>query len=812
MQMLRSLYTNEVIQVMITVVLLCLNCAAVAAVIRLLHRKIALLKWITFTLTFVIMAYIVASALLFTVNWFGIRKALLLSLILVICVAAGIILYQKKRGSVTWGELDADLRPHFIPLFLVLVGLIVSWGNFGYFGMGQDQGVYQVKAINLMYGVTQRVYSFSEYEKLDTDEEKENLYETIRANQLGLDLIDDTWEENQVLASLRTGGNDTHKQTDGIFHGIPTYPALLALWSTIAGIGNMSGIQTLLYLLALLTLWFTAENLKLKKSTSALICLLFMLSPEVVWISKSTLTEELLALIIIRFIHDLTSPDQPQRRWWSAWMVVMFALVHVSVFVMIFMFLLLFVLLYLWEGDRQYIRALRISALGFMGGFTFMTLVAPRYTIRNTAMIWIGPVTLSNVYWIFMGIGLISFVLTFVLGRIPVRNRFRSFIQGNGFSWLLRVVIVLLLGVSVFLSIRKSGETGIEQAVVSNGMYNMFWMTGLFFLPVVLVSLIRKPQNVLTDNATMGITFLFGYAVLLMCCILKAEIQYCYYFGRYLTPYIPISCVMIGLVWNRFSGRTLYTGIVIGSLVALPFDMAMLWRQDDTFSTFETFSRVIESVNTPDSAVIFEDHSKMFMIPVKTMTRNECYFAGEEVENQAAKLATRYRNVFCITNAEKDWKPVTKIVDSAFMDDNHSFRPYLCPFPLSFQRIPYRYNVYKYEGQRIFTAADLFATVPSESSVIVLPKDSIQYGPYISLPPGSYEVHYYGSNLSHALCYPSVDYGIMLDYVLIQQSDKEVVFSFSSAVDLENVEFITKNTRDEAVMIEKITVLSPSSP
>ena len=821
MQMLRTLYTNEVIRLMVTIALLCLDFAATAAVVRLLNKKISLLRWITFSLTFTVMGYIASSAALFTVNWFGVRKALLLQLVLTGCIALGVVLRGKKRGTLSWGELDTDLRPHLIPLFLVAVGLVVSWGNFGYFGMGQDQGVYQVKALNLMNGVTDRVYSFTEYEKLETEDQKQAFYSSLLKKQLGLDLIDDTPEENRVLAALRTGGNGEHEHTDGIFHGIPTYPALLALWGTVFGVGNMSGVQTLLYLLAMLTLWFTAENLGLKKGASALVCLLFMLSPEVVWISKSTLTEELLALIICRFAFDLTRSDQPERRWWSAWMVLMFALVHVSIFVLIPLFFLLYILLYLWTEDPQYARALRISALSFMGGYTFMVLAAPRYTIRNTAMIWVGPVTLANVYWIFMAVGLVGILLSFLLRKIPVRDRFRAFAGGKGGAWTLRVLIVLLLGACVLLSLRKLGANGLEQTVSTNGLYGMCWMTGLIFLPVALVSLIRKPRTLLKDEAVFGLAVLFGYAVLFMCCVLKVDIAYCYYYGRYLTPYVPVACIVVGLVWNRYSGRAVGAGLAAGVLVCAPFDSAMLWRQDDTFSTFDTFSRVVESVSVPDSAVIFQDrddpesvlrYSPMFLIPVKTLTGNECYFAEEDVDSQAARLSSAYRKVYCITPLEKDWKLVTQITDSVFMDDNHSYRLPFCPFPLSFSRGTHRYYVYQYEGHRVFTADELYASVPKEGNAVVLPKGQIQYGPYVHLPPGSYEVRFSGRNLSGADCYPTVDNGVLMEYECVSQSDTEAVIRFSSAVDLDNLEFITRNLQEEPVTVERITLVFLTDP
>lgn len=806
--MLSHLYTSEVVQMLITVVLFCLNIVVAGLSLRLLFRKISLLKWIAFTLIWAISAYIVSSAILFTVDWFGIRKALLLELILLTSVALSIFLWHKKHNSLIWGSLDTDLRPHLIPICLVLIGLVVSWGNFGYYGMGQDPGVYQVHAINLIYGKTDRVYHFDEYNKIESPEKKETYYVRVRDQLLGLEMIDNTLEENQVLSGLRNGGDDSHEHTDGIFHGIPTWPALLALWGSMAGLSSMTGIQTLLFLLTILMLWFTAENLGLKKWTAALACLLLMLSPENVWVSKSTLTEELLALIVSCFLYLLTNPSKPEHRWFSAWMVFMFALVHVSVFAIIPMFFALFICLYLWNGDRQYLRGLLVSALGFMAGFTFMTIVSPRYTIRNTALIWIGPIKLSNVYWVLMAFGLAAVALSFLLNRIPIRGRFRSFLQGKTGSWTLRILLLLLLVFSVVNTLRKASGSTLEGAVVNNGLYNMCWMTGLIFLPVAVFSILRKPGKLFENELSAGLTFLFGYAVILMCTFMKADIQYCYYFGRYLTPYIPVACIMIGFIWNRYSGKILCTGIIIGSLISIPFDMTMICRQDDTFSTYETFSRVINALQDKNAAVIFEDYHKLFMLPVKTITGNDCYFAEEDLNLQAQKLSGSYSNVFCVTCNEMDWQPVTKITDTACIDDTSSFRLPLCPFPLSFNRIPYHYNVYKFKSDlQVFSVADLTSSAPQESNdALVLPPGYIQQGPNVSLPAGNYELHYYGKNLIDAICYPAANDGVMLDNTISQQTDEEVIITFSADYDLSSVEFITRNFEDYPVTIELITV------
>ena len=154
-----------------------------------------------------------------------------------------------------------------------------------------------------------------------------------------------------------------------------------------------------------------------------------------------------------------------------------------------------------------------------------------------------------------------------------------------------------------------------------------------------------------------------------------------------------------------------------------------------------------------------------------------------------------------------DWKPVTKITDTACIDDTCSFRLPLCPIPLSFNRIPYHYNVYQYQSDlMVFSVPDLTSPLPPENDSIVLPPGYIQQGPNTSLHAGNYELHYHGKNLRDAICYPATNDGVMLDNTIIEQNDEEVIMTFTADYDLTGVEFITKNFEDYPITIELITI------
>lgn len=103
-------------------------------------------------------------------------------------------------------------------------GAVLVAVKHGFFGMGQDEGVYQTVAINLMNGITDRQQDFAEYHLVSPEQQgtfAENVYHRLIGYDIGNTSYPETVYDNNV------------SPVSGIYHGIPTYASILAMWGTI---------------------------------------------------------------------------------------------------------------------------------------------------------------------------------------------------------------------------------------------------------------------------------------------------------------------------------------------------------------------------------------------------------------------------------------------------------------------------------------------------------------------------------------------------------------------------------------------------
>ncbi len=759
----------------------------------------SVLRYLCMTVSAFLTEYLVASGLLFMLDRFSIHRTLILTALVNILLFVVFTLLARKKG-LQKTILNWDLRKEAIPVLLIAAGIILSWTNFSFFGMGQDQGVYQTKAIELICGNNGREYVLEEYEKLETDEQRESFLHSASIWLVGLynaDSDEDVSVPEQAESEFRNSWT---------FHGNPAFCTVLALFGVLFGLENMTRLQAVLYILGTLMIWYTAGNLKLKKLTGCFMALLYLLSPEVVWLSKSTLTEPFLGLIAALFFCLLTNDERPDWRWMSSLMVVAFAFLHITIFVMFPMFVMLYLLLYLYGKEKQYLRAMTIASAGYMAGMGMMILLNPHYAHINTNMLLIGPITKENVFWVLEGVGLFFLVLSLLLRKIKKGTEaFRSFLGSAGFAWLIRIVLAGLLAWGIFAALKGSGGS-LKEAVTRSGLYNMAWMTGLISLPVILISLLWNPRPVLKNELYAGITFTFLYAVLFRVCVLQSDIQYCYYYGRYLAPLIPFVCVMAGILFDRFSTGKIAVGLVAGSLAVLPFDAVLQRSKDDSKCSYDLVQRIAETVKSggKDTAVVFSaaNPSYMMYIPVREMTEADCYFEESDLFGQIRWLSEKYSNVmylgynqFLNEKVLPYSETLLRVREPVSDDDNVSGRIPLIPFPLRITEAVDTYTLISFLPTRSWSPLDLHTVNGTKTDYsIILPPEALQYGPYVTLEEGRYEVTIQGENLTAAEIRVSAEKGKkLLPFSEPARSGDHITFTLTLEEPAEDVEFVTIN-------------------
>ena len=159
-----------------------------------------------------------------------------------------------------------------------------------------------------------------------------------------------------------------------MFHGIPTYVALLELWGT------------LILICCIFMLHELCMRLKMKRSGEAVAMLVFACSPLIIWITKSSLTEIGMTLDWLVFLYLIFGDDRREQML-SAFCIWVYAFYHVSVYVFMPFYVLLYLALYLYTKDRVNIKAMILAVAGYLTGYWMSLMIAARYLDKN--YVWI---------------------------------------------------------------------------------------------------------------------------------------------------------------------------------------------------------------------------------------------------------------------------------------------------------------------------------------------------------------------------------------------------------------------------------------
>ena len=142
-----------------------------------------LLKDFILGITNFLFGYVLVSAALLVFECFTVKKTV--GIIFLISLVFFLILLIRSRRI---PKFVVSLKEVVICLIVLLCVLPVTIQKYDFYGMGQDQGVYQTKAIELMYENSQRIFNFEEYDKLENEDDKVIYYDMIRKSA-GYDLI-----------------------------------------------------------------------------------------------------------------------------------------------------------------------------------------------------------------------------------------------------------------------------------------------------------------------------------------------------------------------------------------------------------------------------------------------------------------------------------------------------------------------------------------------------------------------------------------------------------------------------------------------
>ena len=646
-------------------------------------------------------AHIFASIGLFLIDRYTIFRAGFGAA--VICAAAlAAALYVRRSKPFRWKHYiqhDFSIKDMLIPIIVCILAVpFVSLKN-EYFGMGQDQGVYQTQAIMFINGDTKRQKDFEEYYELDTDSEREFFKDTVSDRLGGYDIIE---EDHPDTEYDRSQGD-----ISGLIHGIPAYTALLAMWGKLFGISNMQGFETILYVCFIFIVFFICRNLRLKKTTSACACAAAAFSPVVIWSAKASLTEMLLALVPVVFLYFLTDDEEPQNKVLSIIPVFVFGCYHVSIYTMLPMFIMIYGGMYIFERRRGHAVCLILTALSYPASFFIMRHIQPHYTMNNYSPVFGGGINVDNITLVVSvasAVLIAAAVVFVVIVKKRTSERFSSvrFSRGaaasKGFLRLLRLMLILPCVLIVVLVVYHRDN------VSHNTLVSFIGNAGLVLLPLGMIIAVARVKFFAEKTSRLVLFIMFFYCVLIYSAFLRREIQYYYYYDRYLVPFIAVAVIFAAAALDKNGAKLMIPVTAAGLLFVARYDLNLMANTDDSRVEWSVLEDLADHISENDCVVISDDYDQLLRLPLKSMTGARFFPEDPDDEGQIERLAKRYGRVSVLTKNVLDTDDYSaayfNVIHSIEDDLNNTGK--LIPFSKSFYKTDKEVRLYAYEKQRYY--------------------------------------------------------------------------------------------------------------
>ena len=608
------------------------------------------------------------SILLFSIDRFWYRYALISELLFSVLYCAAFCRKNKKNF-----KIRCSLNNVLIPLIICCVAIPFTAQKAEYFGMGQDEGVYQTEAIYLANNGISLYRSFDEYDVLPSAEEKTQ-YVDFLEGAVGYYRLDHTLSMEEY--SNKSAAFEKKDETTGVYHGIHVFSALLGLWIKLFGIRNMLGIITLLYFCSIFLFYYSLQNLRLKRSVTILSATLFAFSPLILWLSKTTYSESLVILALCLYLFYFTIPEKKTGDVFSMGVSAAYmSCVHIMFLVLYPVFWLVNIIFAAWNIDRRYLKNNVIMAAAIIAFSISFSATSLYYYYYNLGLLFVEPViTIDNILiWIIAGalisapLGLAAFR---IITNIDKTKTARAIVLAS------RVLICLSM-VYVCWHFYQFGYGLVEETVYNAGIiktgkaalfHSSIWALicycGVLVFPYTFVAVFSCKKEDFKTDIQVNIILLFTWFAVVYGAVMKSEVWYYFYYSRYLGYVIPVVLLFFADRVNEIKRTEIFRVVAIGipavSLVCmLAIDVPSAVNKDDTFIEWDTLESIAEEVDPGDAIIIDQPLQLKYALALKELTGAGVYPVMSDFNNQEAVLKDNYEDVFILSDEEVEGKAIT---------------------------------------------------------------------------------------------------------------------------------------------------------
>ena len=650
-------------------------------VAALAHRKVDAAKVLILGCGGYLAAYAFVSGMLFLLEIFMVGRSAVITMALLLVIL--IIQLVVKRF-----ELPV-IRYHwkeYLPLAIILVAAtFISRGNItGYYGTGQDEGLYQIRAMYYYMDQTDTDVYFREYENITESKYERELYGEKILDLLGYHPDLDFHEKYGTIK--------------GVLHGLGVLPAMMALWAKLFGLEYMNHVMMTCFLISIGNVWLICRNIKEEKKLFANIAaLLFAVSPIVVWCGTNTLTEIVLTMFITGWFVILTATGEEGVQLLALLPLGGICVMHIISTALIPMVVLIYWGTFFICGKKSFLLTLMFSLAEYVLGFSMMKLRFTNYTDGNYLRIYyytdyvINKDNILSIVWIVTFICMAISLLFMIKGRreffCRLIRRLSKRERAERVCRIVMVVILLITSAGVIFKFVQHVKT--DEVFMRMTLIGYILMSGFVIFPAAIAVLIVRSGDLIKDRKFYSLSLCFIYSIWLYCVLLMPEINTYYYYARYLAPYIFLPIVIAGLYAWIIPPKVQIAAAGVITAITM-FQSRILYQgQDLTYCSYRTLMDIASIIGENDAVLINEQGyhcQRVFTFPIKALSGAAVYFVrGSEIQKQMARLDEQYDSVFLVSldtgrlvGEHEGWTPIyrSRAEGGYFDNTDEKFLPY----------------------------------------------------------------------------------------------------------------------------------------
>lgn len=632
---------------MLYVYLIFINIGLISIILNKYIKNEFLLKSLSIIIMTFLIEYTLGAIILLSINRFGVGR-IIIGICLINIILTVFYIKMQKNNIVEYMNLNINIniKATILSVIIITVLLPFVWQKSEFIFPAQDGGVYALKSIDLLNGDTNNIKELYEYELVE-DNEKSKVKDF----------------QNKQIGLYKTNVADGKYSYE--YHGIPTWPALMALSGKIWGIENISGILTVLFGMLLIFVYSILDEFNVRTESKIVAMIVVGFSPLTIYLTKHSLSEMFwtvmfmfavltiinkhnlmkiigaVALGLLGFIHLSTVMYLPILAFILFILQIIYKRKIYGIINIIFSVFFIISLGYGYIVSKSYFLNIYRGSIGKNLGIKNEMMTLAIIIIMNMIIIGLAIILIYNEgfnkfvtkIWRAIDVHLLN-IVKYILIIILLYSIYQGYklgftnqyIEGKG-AWTFRTLYA---------------NKGIYSLVHLN-IFSIMEATSYFILPIVIYGTFRMKK---IDNQVKIFLLLFIYTMAIYT-IISVDTSINYYASRYFfIVLIPSIIILFSLI--EISSKWKKVILIISILINIPFNLVQYNSQE-----FKGNLQMIEdavSVIKPQSIVLIDSNAYPELYTTNLRERNNNLVFPLDVKLKESEI--KDKDVYIISNKE----------------------------------------------------------------------------------------------------------------------------------------------------------------